>query len=131
MMQKHRPKLAKKIFYYSIMEKNSGEVLHVARAACHGSNTAGGGGWGRWRPSGVEVDEGTVVCSRGGARCGYGRGHGAAEATRGRSATAACGWGAAAAAAARGRGAAETTLGRARGDSSPTMNPSGGRWRRR
>jgi hypothetical protein len=126
------------------MEKNSGEVLHVARAACHGSNTAGGGGWGRWQPSGVEVDEGTVVCSGGGARCDYGRGHGAAEATRGRGATAACGWGAAAAArgrsaaargrgtaAARGRGAAEAALGRARGDSSPTMNPSGGRWRRR
>jgi hypothetical protein len=27
MMQKHRPKIATKIFYCSIMEKNSGEVL--------------------------------------------------------------------------------------------------------
>jgi hypothetical protein len=67
MMQKYRPKIATKIFYCSIVEKNFGELLHVTRAPCHGSNTAGGGGRRRRRPRGVEVelgvatDEGTVV----------------------------------------------------------------------
>jgi hypothetical protein len=30
-MQKYRPKIATKIFYCSIVEKNSGEVLHIAK----------------------------------------------------------------------------------------------------
>jgi hypothetical protein len=67
MIQKYRPKIATKIFYCSIVEKNSGELLHVARAPCHGSNAAGGGGRRRQRLRGVEVelgmatDEGAVV----------------------------------------------------------------------
>jgi hypothetical protein len=60
-MQKYRPKVATKIFYCSIVEKNSGELLHVARAPCHGSNAAGGGGQTRRRPRGVEVELGVAT----------------------------------------------------------------------
>jgi hypothetical protein len=67
MMQKYGPKVATKILYFSIVEENSGKVLHVAKTPCHGSNAAGGGGRRRRRPRGVEVElgmatnEGTVV----------------------------------------------------------------------